>query len=142
MRLVLDTNIVVSGLLWSNTPSQLIGAGLAGRIDLFTSQVLLLELEDVLPRRKLVRRVAASGLSVGQLVARYALLSQSIAPVPIERVSQDPDDDHVLACALAAQADLVVSGDSDLLKLGQYQGIPIVGPAEALRRIQQRAPRA
>ena len=70
MRLVLDTNTVVSGLLWDKAPSQLIGAALEGRIECFTSQVLLLELEDVLPRHKLSRRVAASGLSVTQLVAR------------------------------------------------------------------------
>lgn len=137
MRLVLDTNTVVSGLLWDRTPSQLIDAGLEERIELFTSQALLLELEDVLPRPKLARRVAASGLSVAQLVARYALLAQSVSPAPIERVSEDPDDDHVLACAIAAKADLVVSGDSDLLKLGQYHGIPIVTVAEALTRLRQ-----
>lgn len=138
MRLVLDTNIVVSGLLWNNTPSKLIDAGLQGHIELFTSQALLLELEDVMPRPKLERRVTASGLSVAQLVARYALLAQSVSPAGIERVSEDPDDDHVLACAIAAKADLVVSGDSDLLKLGQYQGIPIVSSAEALTRLPQR----
>lgn len=138
MRLVLDTNAVVSGLLWDSTPSQLIDAGLQGRIELFTSQVLLLELEDVLPRRKLARRVAASRLSVAQLVARYALLAHSVSPAAIERVSADPDDDHVLACALAAQADLIVSGDPDLLNLKSYQRIPIVNPAEALRRLPQR----
>lgn len=138
MRLVLDTNTVVSGLLWDNTPSRLIDAGLQGHIELFTSQVLLLELEDVLPRRKLARRVAASGLSVAQLVARYALLAQSVSPAAINRVSVDPDDDHVLACALAAQADLIVSGDPDLLNLKSYQRIPIVNPAEALTRLPQR----
>ncbi len=138
VRLVLDTNTVVSGLLWDNTPSQLIDAGLQGSIELFTSQALLLELEDVLPRRKLARRVAASGLSVAQLVARYALLAQNVSPATIERVSADPDDDHVLACALAAQADLIVSGDSDLLNLKSYQGMPIVSPAEALKRLPQR----
>jgi predicted nucleic acid-binding protein len=53
-------------------------------------------------------------------------------------VLADPDDDRVLAWALAAQADLIVSGDSDLLNLQAYQGIPIVGAAEALKRIAQR----
>jgi putative PIN family toxin of toxin-antitoxin system len=138
VRLVLDTNTVVSGLLWDNTPSRLIDAGLQGHIELFTSQVLLLEPEDVLPRRKLARRVAASGLSVAQLVARYALLAQSVSPAAIESVSVDPDDDHVLACALAAQVDLIVSGDRHLLTLKTYQGIPVVSPAEALTRLPQR----
>lgn len=138
MRLVLDTNTVVSGLLWDKKPSQLIDAALQGRIEIFTSQTLLLELEDVLPRRKFSRRVLASGFSISQLTVQYALLARSVVPAVISAVSADPDDDHVLACALAARADLVVSGDSDLLNLKSYQGIPIVAAAEALNRVDRR----
>jgi putative PIN family toxin of toxin-antitoxin system len=140
VRLVLDTNTVVSGLLWDKTPSLLIEAALQGRIDIFTSQALLLELEDVLPRRKFARRVSASGLSIAQLTARFALLAQRVEPAAISPTSADPDDDHVLACALAAQADLVISGDSDLLNLKSFQGIPIVAAAEALELIGRRDP--
>lgn len=138
MRLVLDTNTVVSGLLWDNEPSRLIDEGLQGRVELFTSQALLLELGDVLPRRKLAQRVAASGLSVAQLVARYAVLAQSVLPADISRIATDPDDDQVLACALAARADLIVSGDADLLNLKAYQGMPIVTVAEALMQLARR----
>jgi putative PIN family toxin of toxin-antitoxin system len=138
VRLVLDTNTVVSGLLWNRNPSLLIDAALQGRVEIFTSEALLLELEDVLPRHKLARRVSASGMSIAQLAARFALLAQRIVPAVISPTSADPDDDHVLACALAAQADLIVSGDSDLLDLKSYQGIPIVGATEALGRIARR----
>ncbi|MBI2296046.1 MAG: putative toxin-antitoxin system toxin component, PIN family [Betaproteobacteria bacterium] len=117
MRLVLDTNTVVSGLLWHQAPAQLIHAALQGRIELFTSQALLLELSDVLPRAKFMRRIAASSFTVPQLIARYAVLARSVTPTSIASTSRDPDDDHVLACALAAQADLIVSGDADLLGL-------------------------
>ncbi len=51
--------------------------------------------------------------------------------------SRDPDDDHVLACALAAQADLIVSGDRDLLTLREYQGMPILSTADAMARIAE-----
>jgi len=138
VRLVLDTNTVVSGLLWDNEPSRLIDEGLQGRVELLTSQALLLELGDVLPRRKLAQRVAASGLSVAQLVARYAVLAQSVLPADISRIATDPDDDQVLACALAARADLIVSGDADLLNLKAYQGMPIVTVAEALMQLARR----
>lgn len=51
-------------------------------------------------------------------------------------IARDPDDDHVLACALAAQADLIVSGDRDLLDLGEYQGIRIVKLARAVQLME------
>lgn len=138
MRLVLDTNTVVAELLWDKTPSLLLRAALQEQVELFTSETLLLELEDVLPRRKLSRRVSASGLSIAQLTARFALLARSIVPAEIAPTSADPDDDHVLACVLAAQADLTVFGDGDLLNLKKYHGIPIVDAAEALERIARR----
>lgn len=70
---------------------------------------------------------------------RYLQVARVVVPSIIApAVLADPDDDHVLACALAARADLIVSGDADLLGLKSYQGIPIVGPAEALRRLPQR----
>jgi predicted nucleic acid-binding protein len=50
--------------------------------------------------------------------------------------ARDPDDDHVLACALAARAELIVTGDLDLLTLNTYQNIPIVSAAEAMRRVE------
>lgn len=56
------------------------------------------------------------------------------APLP-EPMCRDPDDDHVIACALTARADAIVSGDRDLLDLGQYQGIAILTTAQALERI-------
>jgi uncharacterized protein len=50
-------------------------------------------------------------------------------------VCRDPDDDQVLALAIAAKVELIVSGDNDLLSLSSFEGIPIVAPAEALLRI-------
>ena len=57
------------------------------------------------------------------------------ARILTQQASRDPDDDALLACAAAARADLIVSGDDDVLALKQYRGIPIVTPAQALRRI-------
>ncbi len=140
MRLVLDTNTIVSGLFWSNAPARLIDAALKSRVELFTSRVLLLELEDVLPRRKFERKVAASGLKTVQLVARYAILAQSLVPAVIAPVLADSDDDHVLACALAARADLIVSGDRGMLNLKSYHGMPIVTATEALAQVTKDRP--
>lgn len=69
---------------------------------------------------------------------RYAKLAEVITPAQIRRtVPDDADDDHVLACALAAQADWIVSGDAHLLNLKHYQGIRIIDAAEAVRSLAQ-----
>lgn len=139
MRAVADTNTVVSGLLWHGAPRKFLDTARAGAISLYTSDALLAELVEVLPRKKLAKRVAASGMSVEELARRYALLAQRVTAAEIDPVVlADPDDDRVLACALGAQADLIVSGDPHLRNLKTYQGIPIVTAAEALTRIAQR----
>lgn len=137
VRLVLDTNTVVSGLLWSSAPARLLDAALDGRVFLFTSKALMLELTDVLGRSKFSNKRAASLLSVDELVSRYAVLAQIVEAALVNRVSPDPDDDHVLACAIAANAQIVVSGDRDLLNLKYYHGTDIFSASSTWWRIQR-----
>ena len=112
MRAVADTNTIVSGLLWHGTSRQLLDAARGGAISLYTSDVLVAELVDVLPRAKFANKVAASGMSIEELVRRYALLAPQITPAEIGNVVLgDPDDDALIACALAARADFIISGD-------------------------------
>jgi uncharacterized protein len=107
-----------------------------GTIDLFTSALLLAELEDVLSREKFATRLESVGITPHDLVLGYAALASVIEPVTIEPVIlADPDDDAVLACALAAQGEIVVSGDSHLLDLKQYQTIRIITAAQLLIEI-------
>lgn len=139
MRLVLDTNVVASGLLWNGTPAQLLDGAQAAEIEIFTSRVLLGELTRILRRAKFAKAIAASGLSLDELVLGYAEVAQLVQPALISPVVViDPDDDHVLACAIAANADLIVSGDAHLLNLKSYQSIPIVNPAAAVTRLPKR----
>lgn len=138
MRLVLDTNTVVSGFLWQGPPHRLVQLALDGAIEIATSPALLDELAGILPRTKFTPRLALQSLTAEALVMRYAELAQLVRPALIEPVVlRDPHDDHVLACALAARADLIVSGDSDLLELGAYHDIPIVSAMQALDRLAQ-----
>jgi putative PIN family toxin of toxin-antitoxin system len=107
-------------------------AARAGDINFFTTAFLLAELEDVLSRKKFAERLASAGVVVRDLVLGYAALASVIEPAEIEPVIlADPDDDAVLACAVAAHSEVIVSGDSHLLDLKHYQDIRIV-PAAAL----------
>jgi len=133
LRAVADTNIVVSALLWRGAPHRLFERLDTGAISLYTSASLLAELADVLPRRKLARAVRATGKSVPVLIAEYQSLARLVRPRPLpEPVSRDPDDDAVIACAIAARAHLIVSGDKDLRALGAFRAIRIATPAQAL----------
>lgn len=137
MRLLLDTNVAASGLLWdTGPPAQLIDAARAGDIELLTSKPLLAELASILARRKFARHVAASALSIEEIVLGYAELTTIVEPAEITpKIAADPDDDQVLACALAARADLIVSGDEAVLNLKRYHGIEIASAAAAVERI-------
>ena len=133
MRLVLDTNVVASAILWGGVPRLLLQAGREKRVELFTSAALLAELTDILGRRKFDKKIAASTLTVDQLVDRYAALVALVRPAPIRRIAPDPDDDVVIGTALAAKADLIVTGDKPLLSVTEYQGMRIVGVSLALQ---------
>ena len=137
MRLVLDTNTVLSALLWRGTPYRLLETlrNQHPALQLYSSPVLLEELSDVIARPAFSQRFTAIGKTVRQVLADYVEIVDLVEPIEVPRIVRDPDDDHVLACALAAKADLIVSGDKDLLDLNSFQNISILNPAEALRRI-------
>jgi putative PIN family toxin of toxin-antitoxin system len=137
MRFVIDTNLLVSGTLFPGLPRQLLEAAQAGEFELCTSNILLAELHGVLGRAKFGKRLAHVGLTPENIVRDLRRLAVVVTPVNVLRVvPTDPDDDHVLAAALAGAADLIVSGDRrDLLPLGRYQGIAIVTAREAMERL-------
>lgn len=136
MRLILDTNVVVAALLYHGSPNRLLQTVVDGRASCVSSPLLLAELRRVLHYPQLARRIALLAVEPAILAERYEHVAELVDSPDIPRtVPTDPDDDHVLACALAARADLIVSGDKDLLSLGSFEGIRIVSPAIALERV-------
>jgi len=120
MRLVLDTNTVVSGLLWAGAPRHLLDAARAGQVTLHTTLVLLTELDDVLRRPKFATRLNAAGVTAPTLVVGYAALATLVAPAPIAPVVlADPDDDAVLACAVSQQSEQNEDGGQPLLTIDE-----------------------
>ncbi len=136
MRLAVDTNVLVSAFLWQGTPGRLIDLAGEKEIALYTSKALIDELAEVLQRAKLAKNVKATGLSAAQLVRNFRRIATRVSARKLTaQVSRDADDDALLACARAARADLIISGDADLLVLKSFQDIPIVTAAAALLRI-------
>ncbi len=133
MRLVLDTNLIVSALLWGGVPRQLLELGRNGQVTFFTSSVLLDELLSVLEREKFSSMLASQSVTPRFLMQHYGMLTKLVSPVPIERTVRDIDDDAVLATALAAKADIIATGDNDLLVLHPWQGIQILSATDTIQ---------
>lgn len=140
MQIVLDTNVVFSALLWRGTPYRLLEAiRPRASTQLYSSTALLEELADVLTRSSATKRLALIDTTAAKVLADYVEVIELIAPATVPRVVPgDVDDDQVIAAAVAAQADLIVSGDrKHVLPLGSHAGIAIVDAAEALRLISR-----
>lgn len=129
LKVVLDTNVFVSSLLvLAGPPAQVLDAWRERRYLLVSSPAIMAEIQTTLNYPRIRRKYAISDQDVAGLLT---LLEQDALLVPGEAqvagdVPQDPADEAVLACAVDAGADLIVSGDRHLLDLESYQGIPIL----------------
>lgn len=133
MRAVIDTNVLMAALLWHGPPHVLLEHLRAGTVSLVSSPALLAELANVIGRAKFDAILARTNTSRERSLAEVRRLAEVIEPPPLPQpVCRDPDDDEVLALAIAAKADLIVSGDNDLLSLLSFRGIPILAPAAAI----------
>lgn len=124
-------------MLWRGNPYRLLEAARQRNdMRLFSSPALLEELVDVLSRPSPTKQLAAIGKTIREVLADYIEAVDLVEPVDVPRVvPTDADDDHVIAAAVAARAEIIVSGDSDLLALGSHQGINILSAAMAVERI-------
>lgn len=126
----------MSAILWIDIPHAILSAAEEARLILCVSPVLLQELEGVLHRPKLAPRLRTLQMGAEDLTAAYARLAHVVLPRRVMRVVEtDPADDEVLACALAARAKFIISGDSDLLRLRTYKRMPILSPTAFVRQI-------
>lgn len=131
MRVVADTNTLVSAYLWLGWPAEVIELHACGWIELCTCTEQIAEFSEVLQRPKFRTRIAASGISSEEIVAHYQQLATHIHPTNVAAPGlADPDDLWVLGCAVSACAKAIVSGDRHLLALRSFQNIPLYRAAE------------
>ncbi|MCL6106099.1 MAG: putative toxin-antitoxin system toxin component, PIN family [Actinobacteria bacterium] len=139
LKVVLDTNVLVSALNFGGKPRAIMAYAhgrTTKRFDLFLSPFILNELSRTLSGEKFlwsapkIERAAQLLVKWGDVVST----KKSISAISPER---DDSDNRILECAVKAQADLIVSGDSDLLDLKEYEGIKIMTPAQFLKILEK-----
>jgi putative PIN family toxin of toxin-antitoxin system len=123
MTVVIDTNVILSAILFGGKPKQVLEKALSGSIQLAISESLVNELQGVLQRPKF----ELSAQLVHTIVSEYASIASWIEPSEhFNVVVDDPSDNHFIDCAVAAKADYLITGDRHLLSLGTFRMIKIV----------------
>ncbi len=137
IKVLFDTNVLVSALLVLQGPARaLVELAWRNRIVMVVSQGVLTELRDVLQRPQIAKKysVAASAGHFVDSIEKFAQVSPGEIPVEVEL--DDPRDRHVLAGAVEAQCQFIVTGDQHLLRLAEYQGIRVVTPRVLLTELE------
>ena len=137
MRAIMDTNVIISGLFWKGQPSRILDLGQAEVFIICLTPKLLHEIEKVLTYDRLQLHLQQSGKTKEQIMAALEetcllALDPKIPPI----IKEDPTDDIIMGAALAHQADFIISGDQHLLKLKDFQNIPILSPREFLAQYE------
>lgn len=130
IRVVADTNVFISALMFDGLPGVFLELALSRAFTLVSSSALLIELDE-----KLRGKFGVSDSDARLIRSRLESIAELAEPhFTLQVVTDDPDDDRVLECAVAGKADFVVSGDRHLLRLGTYEGISIVTVRQFLSR--------
>jgi putative PIN family toxin of toxin-antitoxin system len=135
MIVVLDTNVVISALLSTKgSPAKIIDKWETDEFDIAISKPLLDELERALGYEKVKKYFKSPQAIIKALLKRIKTVGFFVNPgIELNVIEDDPDDNRILECALAANAAYIISGDEHLLDLGEFRGIMIISPAGFLR---------
>ena len=134
MRVVLDTNVFVSAVFFGGPPGKILAAWRDGVIEVVVSREIVQEYVKV--GERLSDRFPS--VDLGPTLDLAAAVAELVAAPPLPNaVCRDPDDDKFLACALAAPARYIVSGDRDLLAVSPYRGVTVVRPRDFIERLSQ-----
>ncbi len=134
MRVILDTSVIVSGLISPySPPAKVVALWQQGTIQLLYSAEIFAELQDVLHRQWLQQRLAHRPNRIPDFLTSVVILGEIISgELDVSGQVRDPNDEMFLTCAALGSADYLISGDKDLLVLGSFGPTRIVSPADFL----------
>lgn len=136
ISVVFDTNTIISSLIFGGHLAPLANMMVNRQLNAFTTHELLEELSRVLGYPKILQVLSKRGLKAENIIRLYVKSATIIMAKPLDDIVivDDPADDAVLACALTAGVEYIISGDAHLKDLGCFRGIPILTPAQFLKR--------
>ena len=127
LKAVMDTNVLISGVLWRGIPFELLRWAEKDRLVIYTSLEILAEVHRVLHYSKFQKYINSEESSPGELFEKIASLCTIIHPdQEVKEVCSDEDDEKFLSCALAANIGVLISGDKHLLDVKQYKSVRIL----------------
>ena len=134
MRVVVDTNIIISSIFWGGAPYEIIRLGLDGKIEICSSTSILNEVRKVLqdPKEKFKLSEEETN-NIIQTIRECVSITESKEKVTLSR---DPKDDHILECAATSKATFIVTRDNELLVLKEYLQTKIISPNDFLHIIR------
>ena len=125
MKAVFDTNVLVAAFVTEGVCAKLLGRARRKQLNLMISPFILKEFQNVL-----LKKFSASKEQIRTAAKLISEVAQTVSHVSmVSGICRDPDDDQILSCALSAEVDYLVTGDSDLLQLKEFHGIKILTPA-------------
>ncbi len=133
LRVTADTNVLISGLNFRRGNTfEILELARAGKINLTVSEAILDEMTDVLQRKFHFTPEDAQ-----EARRRIMAMARIVQPaVRLDVIKEDPADDRIIECAVAAGSDCIVTGDKHLLRLGRYDSIRILNPSDLLNLVQ------
>ena len=133
MKIVIDTNVFISGTLWYGIPNRIIELIDFKNIDLVLSQEILQEFSEVLQYDEIQNKIKIKNFEMTYTLKKITELAQIVDPKKKHKViKDDPDDDKFIDAAVEGDVDYLVSKDKHLLNLKEFNGIKIVSPEEFL----------
>ena len=134
MRITADTNTLVSATFWYGASEKIISRAEAKEIQLILSDEIIKEYIGVLDYEEIRNKVRDKKLVMIHTIKKIISISAIIDPkIKLDVIKNDPDDNKILECAVAGNADYIVTNDKHLLKLGQFENIRILTPDDFLK---------
>jgi len=133
MRIVLDTNVLASAVFFGGKPYRLLRCIMEDLVDVVASKEIIDEYEDIIFRLKQKYPSISTMIPLNNILAKFEII-QVTSDI---RASRDPDDDKFISCAVDGKCLYIVSGDSDLLSIGNFGDIEVLTVVDFLNRIEK-----